>query len=173
MAASPEKVMNIAPVLISTEPILGALGGTFSPPALEAVPNHPRHSPVHASNQPFSKDRDAVLPLELQVTAAVPPPSSSQQPATKPSAVGHDLPAQIEQLRNDIFGIAMNVSALNDRLDRLEQRLPPAGQSAQAGIATLRGEIEAWLENHLHAAVEHCMHKIISRTNSSVSHPLI
>ena len=80
--------------------------------------------------------------------------------------------AQIEQLRNDIFGIAMNVSALSDRLDRLEQRLPAAGQSMQAGIATLRGEIETWLESHLNAAVEHCMHKIISRTNSVVSNPV-
>jgi predicted nucleic acid-binding Zn-ribbon protein len=95
-----------------------------------------------------------------------------QPPTKEAAATAQDLPDQIEQLRNDIFGIAMNVSALNDRLDRLEQRLPPAGQSAQAGIATLRGEIETWLENHLSAAVEHCMNQIISRTNSSVSHPV-
>lgn len=80
-------------------------------------------------------------------------------------ASGQDLPAQIEQLRNDIFGIAMNVSALNDRIDRMEQRLPQAGQSVQAGIAALRGEIETWLENHLNAAVEHCMNQIINRAN--------
>jgi predicted nucleic acid-binding Zn-ribbon protein len=85
------------------------------------------------------------------------------------TASGHDLPAQIDQLRNDIFGIAMNASALNDRIDRMEQRLPQAGQSAQAGIATLRGEIETWLENHLNAAVEHCMNQIINRTNSSAN----
>lgn len=95
------------------------------------------------------------------------------QPSAKAaSATGQDWAAQIDQLRNDIFGIAMNVSALSDRLDRLEQRLPAAGQSVQAGIATLRGEIETWLESHLNAAVEHCMHKIISRTNSAVSNPV-
>ena len=77
----------------------------------------------------------------------------------------------MEQLRNDVFGIAMSVSALNDRLDRLEQRLPQGGQSVQAGIATLRGEIESWLENHLNGAVEHCLHRIMSRTNSSASVP--
>lgn len=80
--------------------------------------------------------------------------------------VGHDWALQMEQLRNDVFGIAMSVSALNDRLDRLEQRLPQSGQTAQAGIATLRGEIEVWLENHLNAAVEHCMHRIATRPNS-------
>lgn len=72
----------------------------------------------------------------------------------------------MEQLRNDVFGIAMNVSALKDRLDRLEQRLPPAGHAAQPEIAILRSEIEHWLENHLNAAVEHCMRRIISRTPS-------
>lgn len=170
-----EKVMNHSPGQISTEPLLAAMGGRFSPPAAEiatiAAPNHPRQTPVHTSNQPFVKSRENVQPAELQVAAV--PPSPSVLPSVKDAAaLGHDLPAQIEQLRNDIFGIAMNVSALNDRMDRLEQRLPPAGQSAQAGIAALRGEIENWLENHLHAAVEHCMHQIISRTNSIVSNPL-
>jgi outer membrane murein-binding lipoprotein Lpp len=119
-------------------------------------------------NQHFAKEHETALPPELQVTALQPPPSSMQS-STKATASGHDLPAQIEQLRNDIFGIAMNVSALNDRLDRLEQRIPSAGQSMQASIATLRGEIETWLESHLSAAVEHCMHQIISRQNSAIS----
>ena len=169
--------MNHSPGQISTEPMLAAMGGRFSPPAVEiatiAAPNHLRQTPVHSPNQPFAKNRETALPAELQVAAVPLPPPPSLQPTVKDAAAtGHDLPAQIEQLRNDIFGIAMNVSALNDRLDRLEQRLPPAGQSVQACIATLRGEIENWLENHLNAAVEHCMHQIISRTNSTVSTPL-
>ncbi|MFN0080523.1 MAG: hypothetical protein ACKVY0_28990 [Prosthecobacter sp.] len=92
-------------------------------------------------------------------------------PPAQQSPVGHDLAAQIEQLRNDVFGIAMSVSASNDRLDRLEQRVPQGVQTAEAGLATLRGEIEAWLENHLNAAVEHCMQRIISRTSSPTPHP--
>lgn len=174
MPASPERVMSHSPGLISTEPILGALGGTFSPPALEIVPraasNYSRQAPVHASIQPFSRAPEDVLPADLHL--AEQSAATTLQPSAKAAAAtGHDWAAQIEQLRNDIFGIAMNVSALNDRLDRLEQRLPAAGQSMQAGIATLRGEIETWLESHLNAAVEHCMHKIISRTNSAVSNP--
>jgi len=172
MAVS-EKVMSHAPGHVSTEPLPGTLGSSFPAPVLEAapraVPNFPRRATVQSANQPFAPDLEAALPADLQVTAAVPPPTS-QQSSAQGTASGHDWPAQIEQLRNDIFGIAMNVSALNDRIDRMEQRIPQTGQSAQAGIATLRGEIETWLENHLNAAVEHCMHKIISRTNSSASH---
>lgn len=79
---------------------------------------------------------------------------------------------QMEQLRNDLFGVAMSVSALNDRLDRLEQRVPVGGTSMQAGLATLRGEIESWLENHLGTAVEHCMQRILSRPDRSDSSPV-
>ena len=174
MPASPEKVMNHSPGQISTEPIMGAIGGAFSPPALEigprATPNYPRQAAAHAALQPFTKAPEEVLSADLHLTeqSAV----TTLQPSAKAaSATGQDWAAQIDPLRHDIFGIAMNVSALSDRLDRLEQRLPAAGQSVQAGIATLRGEIETWLESHLNAAVEHCMHKIISRTNASVSNP--
>jgi len=163
-----EKVMNHAPGHVSTEPLQGTQGSTFTAPALEAlpraVPHFPRPAAVNSAKQPFNQQQEAVLPAEMQVTAAIPPPSSQQGTAS-----GHDLPAQIDQLRNDIFGIAMNVSAMNDRIDRMEQRLPQAGPSVQAGIATLRGEIETWLENHLNAAVEHCMNQIINRANPSAN----
>jgi hypothetical protein len=159
--AMAEKLMNHAPGHVSTEPLQGALGSIFTTPALEAVPhavpNYSRYAAVNSAN-PFVQGQDA----ERQVAAAVPLPPSAQGAAS-----AQDLPAQLDQLRNDIFGIAMNASALNDRLDRMEQRLPQAGQSAQAGITTLRGEIETWLENHLNAAVEHCMHQILSRTHSA------
>ena len=174
MPASPEKVMNHAPGHISTEPILGTLGGTFTPPALEivprAAPNFPRQAAGIAALQPFTKAPEEVRAADGLMTEQS--AASTLQPSAKAAAAtGHDWAAQIDQLRNDIFGIAMNVSALSDRMDRLEQRLPAAGQSVQAGIATLRGEIETWLESHLNVAVEHCMHQIISRTNASISHP--
>ncbi len=163
-----EKVMNHAPGHVSTEPLQGIQGSTFTAPTLEAlpraVPHFPRPVAVNSPKLPFKQEQEAVLPAEMQVTAAIPPPSSQQGTAS-----GHDLPAQIDQLRNDIFGIAMNVSAMNDRIDRMEQRLPQAGQSVHAGIATLRGEIETWLENHLNAAVEHCMNQIINRANPSAN----
>lgn len=167
-----EKVMNHAPGLVSTEPLQGTVGSIFTVPAMEAVPRavpeFTRHRAVNSANQSFAREQEAVPSFELQLTAAVPPPTS-QRASAQETTSGQDLPAQIDQLRNDIFGIAMNASALNDRLDRMEQRLPQAGQSVQADIATLRGEIETWLENHLNAAVEHCMSQIISRTQSSAN----
>lgn len=98
-------------------------------------------------------------------TLTMPPPVPSplvQAPST-PLLQPQPQPewaAQIEQLRNDIFSIAMSVSALNDRIDRLDQRAPQAG----ASLDTLRSEIGTWLENHLGTAVEHCMHRIANRT---------
>jgi hypothetical protein len=163
-----EKMMSHAPAHVSTEPLQGTQGSIFTLPALETVPrsipDFPRPAEVNSVALPFRQEQEAVLPPQMNMTAVVPPPTSQQG-----NVLAHDLPAQIDQLRNDIFGIAMNVSAMNDRIDRLEQRLPQAGQSAQAGIATLRGEIETWLENHLNAAVEHCMNQIINRANSSVN----
>lgn len=173
-----EKVMHNAPGHVSTEPLLGTLGSTFSSPVLEsasrAVPHYPALAAAHVppariSNVPFADNLGAALPLPGDLTVQQVPRAPSVPSVPVAPAAGSDWAAQIEQLRNDIFGIAMNVSALNDRLDRMEQRLPQTGQSLQAGIATLRGEIETWLENHLNAAVEHCMHRITSRPNSSVS----
>ncbi len=175
-----EKLMNYAPAHVSTEPLLGTPGNTFSPPVLDAAPratpDYPQRlssqfPPAPSPNQRVTGSQDAVPPAEFQI-ATLQLPGTPMQPSSKAvSPPGHELAAQIDQLRNDVFGIAMSVSALNDRLDRLEQRPPHGAHSVQAGIATLRGEIETWLENHLNLAVEHCMQRIISRTNSPVTHP--
>jgi hypothetical protein len=105
------------------------------------------------SDAEFSRP-PALIAETLQLA---PPPV--QAPSRSVSQPTQEWAVQIEQLRNDIFSIAMNVSALNDRIDRLDTR-----RAQVAGLATLRGEIETWLENHLNAAVEQCMHRIISRT---------
>ncbi|WP_395742978.1 hypothetical protein [Prosthecobacter sp.] len=164
--------MSHGPGHVSTEPLPGTLGGAFPLPVPEVMPqpaaHFPRRSTVPSQNPSFAPEQESLLPAELQVTAAVPPPTA-QQPSAQGTATGHDWSAQLEQLRNDIFGIAMNVSAMNDRIDRMEQRPAQSGAAAQSDIATLRGEIETWLENHLNAAVEHCMHKIINRTNLAAS----
>lgn len=165
-----EKLMSFAPGFVSTEPMPVGTGSPFALPEQGgmawAAQRHPNASPANVATAPYAMGEEARRSAELLATKAVAAPAPLQ-PATPAGALAHDLPAQIEQLRNDIFGIAMNTSALNDRLDRMEQRLPLAGQPAQASLVALRGEIEAWLENHLNAAVEHCMQQILSRTQSA------
>lgn len=163
-----EMIMQQAPGHISTEPLLGTPGNTFSPPVFESAPHNggEQQRPVSnflpappSPNQRFESNAELSRPpvLMAETLPLVPPPV--QAPSRVLSQPGQEWAAQIEQLRNDIFSIAMNVSALNDRIDRLDTR-----GTQIAGLATLRGEIETWLENHLNAAVEHCMHRIISRT---------
>lgn len=163
-----EMIMQQAPGHISTEPLLGTPGNTFSPPVLESAPHSGGEQqrqvpnflpPAPSPNQRLESDAEFSRPpvLVAETLQLAPPPV--QAPSRPVSQPAQDWAVQIEQLRNDIFSIAMNVSALNDRIDRIDTR------GAQvAGLATLRGEIETWLENHLNAAVEHCMHRIISRT---------
>ena len=169
-----ERVMNLAPGHVITEPLLGTPGNTFSPPVLEVSSRSsvdpplvmsPSPPPAASPNLRLTGGRDSAAVDAMMATQFVPKPTPTS-PQMGTSAV-QDWSAQIDQLRNDIFGIAMSVSALSDRMDHLEQRVPQAGQSVQAGLAVLRGEIETWLENHLNSAVEHCMHQIIiSRTNA-------
>jgi len=167
-----EKIMSHAPGQISTEPLLGTPGNMFSPPVLEsAAPQARRNlSPLIRSSLPPAPSPNQRITDKL----GTPLPHSGSHSATlhlSPAAVQpqfqgtNDWSAQMEQLRNDLFGIAMSVSALNDRLDRLEQRASSSASPAQASLATLRAEIESWLENHLNAAVEHCMQRIMSRSS--------
>lgn len=162
--AASEMIMLQAPGHISTEPLLGTPGNTFSPPVLENTPHSEGRQvsnflpPAPSPNQHLESDAEFSRPPVLiaeTLPLAPPPVQAPSRPVSQPA---QDWSVQIEQLRNDIFSIAMNVSALNDRIDRLDTR----GVQV-AGLATLRGEIETWLENHLNAAVEHCMHRIISR----------
>ncbi len=166
-----EMIMQQAPGQISTEPLFGTPGNTFMPPMSEVVaptgdwqqqPNAVSSllPPAPPLNQRMTPVTDSFRPPVL-VSETLHLPTPQLQAPTRPAPTpAQDWSVQIEQLRNDIFGIAMNVSALSDRIERTEQR----GPQAAAGLAVLRGEIETWLENHLNAAVEHCMHRIISRT---------
>lgn len=124
----------------------------------------PIHQPLAQAPQP-----QAAAPAFLTDTLPLPVPSLAfSPPAVAPSTQLHraqppDWAAQMEQLRHDIFSIATNVSAMSDRIDRLDQNAP---QAAMAGVAALRTEIQTWLENYLSVAVEHCMHRIMTRVPS-------
>ncbi len=80
----------------------------------------------------------------------------------------HELTVYIEQLRNDLFSAATNISALSDRLERLESR-PATSAAFQTELATLRSDIERWITHHLEAAVEQSMRRIWERSHAASS----
>ena len=83
-----------------------------------------------------------------------------------------ELSGQVEQLRNDFFSAATTISALSDRVERLEKRQPGADTSsnATAEVAALRADFEIWIAQHLETTVEHCMRRVWARP--SMQQPL-
>jgi hypothetical protein len=90
-----------------------------------------------------------------------PPPSAV---ATETERLLREVAGQVDQMRNDFFSAATNISALNDRLERLESR---SGTSAGASseVAALRADFETWISQHLEAAVEQCMRRVWARAS--------
>jgi hypothetical protein len=82
-----------------------------------------------------------------------------------------DMRQEIEEVKNDLFGAAMGVNALKDRLDGLEaQVVTQAMQAAAESLkspspAPTRDEIHAWvrewLQEHLPAAVQAAVEKAL------------
>jgi len=74
-----------------------------------------------------------------------------------------ELHHEIEQVKNDLFGAVMGVSALKDRLDGLESQLtqiqsaPDAVSSSSATRAEITNWMSTWLEEHLPAALERAL----------------
>lgn len=171
-----EKIMGNGPGHVSTEPLLGTPGNVFTPPALtpppRAVSELPKLAAAHFPPAPSPNMRPAAHPpavpasISHAMQATVVQPAAPGRPDT---AALHEWSSQLDQLRNDVFGIAMSVSALRDRIDRLEHRMTSDDQTTQSSLQKLRGEVEVWLENHLNAAVEHCMQRIISRPPAPVT----
>jgi hypothetical protein len=75
-----------------------------------------------------------------------------------------ELQAEIEQVKNDLFGAVMGVSALKDRLDGVESQVQ---QPAAANVFPSRSELEtwmsAWLEAHLGEILERTLSPVLSK----------
>lgn len=168
-----EEVVRAAAGHINSSPMFGTPGNSFSPPMLDVASSTSydpsrrayEHRPITASivqSMRGAGESDPAIKSPTETLRFATNPSHATDKVTSP--VGMDWMAQIDQMRNDVFGIAMSVSALSDRIDRLELRLPSNDQAGQEGMTKLRREIEVWLENHLTTAVEYCMSRIASRT---------
>ena len=83
-----------------------------------------------------------------------------------------ELSGQVEQLRNDFFAAVTTISALRDRVERLESRGPASSSAnASAEVAALRTDFEAWIAQHLETTVEHCMRRVWARASMAANPP--
>lgn len=71
-----------------------------------------------------------------------------------------DLEKEIESVRQDLFGAAMGVSALKDRLEDLEQLMAKKPVSAQPSL-DVESAIRAWLDTNLPSYVEAAAQRIL------------
>lgn len=69
-----------------------------------------------------------------------------------------ELDAELEQMRQDLFGAAMGVSTLKDRLDGLESSLDKKPSvSEPISVGDMEILVQNWLETHLNARVERAL----------------
>lgn len=123
-------------------------------------------------NLPFTVAAPAVAPaVEMAASRPVSGPLSPDQDALR-----QQLQEEIEQVKNDLFGAVMGVSALKDRLDGLESQFSRRQVTAPqlpAAPATSRLEIESWvhswMEVHLPAALERALTASQERMMASLS----
>ncbi|MBV6501345.1 MAG: hypothetical protein CJBNEKGG_03855 [Prosthecobacter sp.] len=91
-------------------------------------------------------------------------PSSTPSP-TEVDALKQELQAEIEQVKNDLFGAVMGVSALKDRLDGIESQVQQTG--AESSSFPSRSELEtwmsAWLEARLGEALERTLTPVLNK----------
>lgn len=126
----------------------------------EAPPLNKRQSfplsPFAVTSAPLERPaRVEANPLP-QLTTSTPTTTSTQDLDLESIRLGlHD---EIEQVKNDLFGAVMGVSALKDRLDGLETQLDnvqssPAAHVSSPGALEIEPIITSWLNDHLPAAI--------------------
>lgn len=79
-------------------------------------------------------------------------------------ALKQEFQAEIEQVKNDLFGAVMGVSALKDRLDGIESQVQ---QTTVAPSFPSRSELEtwmsSWLETHLGEVLERTLGTVLGK----------
>lgn len=101
---------------------------------------------------PLNK-RLSLLPGTTASSEPAKPADSTSQPYLSPppladvEALRQELQSEIEQVKNDLFGAVMGVSALKDRLDGIESQVQPPAADEPAFPS--RNELEAWMSTWL------------------------
>ncbi|MBL9129888.1 MAG: hypothetical protein JNG86_01720 [Verrucomicrobiaceae bacterium] len=125
--------------------------------------------PVTAPQAAFPNTQEIRVASHAPTTHLTAPPMHVNGVPDTGNAM-QEVIAQVEQMRNDLFAAATTLSALSDRLERLESR-PVAVNGHQAEVASLRSDIERWICHHLEAAVEQSMRRIWERSHAASQPP--
>lgn len=84
-----------------------------------------------------------------------------------------EMREEIEQVKNDLFGAAMGVSALKDRLDGLEAQVAKASEKPPGPPSPTLEDLQAWItqrvEQAVQAAVERALEAVNQRADSTLS----
>jgi hypothetical protein len=134
---------------------------------------------------PLNRRRPPTFPISPLADQTIPTSESmldqpDSQPADQmvPPEVGilrDELYHELEQVKNDLFGAVMGVSALKDRLDGLELQLtqiqssPSIETSPIAARADITDWMNTWLEEHLPTALERVLSTAQERTLGTLS----
>ncbi|MBB5037681.1 hypothetical protein [Prosthecobacter dejongeii] len=159
IAAAPEE-MPAAPTTGLAALAVQQCSGLLAPPP-RRMPSYMTPGPAIAASLALAAHTPA--PRSVPVEA---PPAQTAPAANHFSAVQSlqsrdlaqmrvELDAELKQMRQDLFGAAMGVSTLKDRLDGLESSLdkkPSAPEPISAGDMEIL--VQNWLETHLNARVE-------------------
>ena len=126
----------------------------FEAPPLNKRSPFPSSPFSQALSSPFSD-----LPTRRETNPPAPQPSEVLE-VPDLDTLRQELHAEIEQVKNDLFGAVMGVSALKDRLDGLEAQLnraessPTPPQPEPPLSLEIEPVITSWLDDHLPAAIE-------------------
>jgi hypothetical protein len=152
----------------TTPPVLA-----FAPPAPAGFAFAPYGTPSEARSLPVQPRRmpepPAPEPAPIHTTELLGSAMQRETGAVSPEVL-EDLSEQLEQLRNDFFSAVTTISALSDRIERLEQRQHGPGTPSPE-ISELRTDVQNWITHHMDAAVEQRMRLIWERCQAASPQP--
>lgn len=118
--------------------------------------------PLNSRNPFASRHEPAPILVEERPAAPTPPPLESSVETLR-----GDMLNEIEQVKNDLFGAVMGVSALKDRLDGLEQQVATLPPPPPAADIPGRPEVEqwttGWLAEHLEPSLERALVPLLEK----------
>ncbi|MDZ4287178.1 MAG: hypothetical protein U0984_04430, partial [Prosthecobacter sp.] len=80
-----------------------------------------------------------------------------------------ELRDEIEQVKNDLFGAAMGVSALKDRLDGLEAQVTKAAETPPAAATPSLEDLQAWINERVEQAVQAALERAFEVANQEIA----